>query len=405
MPGEKDKDEKEGETCANPDVVTKYRLAGDIANAALKLVVSQVKPGAKIVDLCEAGDKYIEEQCSKVYKDKKVTKGVGFPTCVSPNPVVGHFSPLGDDKTEVKVGDMLKIDLGCQVDGYVAVTATTVIVAAEGFAKGVTGRQADVLMAAHLAVEVASRMVKAGAKGREISEAINKVADAFHVTPVLGVCSHNVSRNFLDGEKMIIPKHEEGQKPEDCEVALHEAFVIDVVMSTGEGKPKEVSSDRTTVFMRARDTTYALKMKASRFVLSQIQEKHPHFPFSLRGFASTEDAAKYKLGIKECLEHGILTPYPVLEEKKDHYVAHLKFTTLVMPNGPLKITAPTLDVAEIKSDNKLTDETLVKLLATSSKKKKKGNKKKKPAAAGGAAAATTGGAAAAEEDDGEDGDD
>jgi len=339
----------------------------------------------------------------KIYKDKKVTKGVGFPTCVSPNPVVGHFSPLADDKTEVKAGDMIKIDLGCQVDGYVAVSASTVVVAAEGFAKGITGRQADVLMAAHLAAEVAARLVKAGAKGRDVSEAINKVAEAFHVVPVLGVCSHNVSRNFLDGEKMIIPKYEEGQKPEDCEVGLHEVFVIDIVMSTGDGKPKEVSSDRTTVFMRARDTTYALKMKASRFVLSQIQEKHPHFPFNLRGFATGEDAAKYKLGIKECLEHGILTPYPVLEEKKDQYVAHLKFTTLVMPNGPLKITTPALDVAEFKSDNKLTDETLIKLLATSVKKKKKGNKKKKPTGAAGAPAA--GGAAAAEEDDGEDGDD
>jgi len=301
----------------------------------------------------------------------------------------------------VKVGDMIKIDLGCQVDGYVAVSATTVVVAAEGFAKNITGRQADVLMAAHLAAEVASRMVKAGAKGKEISEAINKVADVFHVSPVLGVCSHNVSRNFLDGEKMIIPKYEEGQKPEDCEIALHEVFVIDIVMSTGDGKPKEVSSDRTTVYMRARDTTYALKMKASRFVLSQIQEKHPHFPFNLRGFATSEDAAKYKMGIKECLEHSILTPYPVLEEKKDQFVAHLKFTTVVMPNGPLKLTTPTLDAGEFKSENKLTDETLLKLLATSVKKKKKGNKKKKATCA--ATPAADGSAAA--EDDGEDGDD
>lgn len=397
MPGEKD---EKDETCGNPDVVTKYRLAGDIANAALKLVVEKTKVGAKIVDLCEAGDKYIEEQCAKVYKDKKIGKGLAFPTCVSPNPVVGHFSPMADDKTEVKAGDMLKIDLGCQIDGYAAVTATTVIVAAEGFAKNITGRQADVLMAAHLAVEVSSRLVKAGAKGREIAEAINKVAAAFDVSPVLGVCSHNVSHNVLDGEKMIIPKYEDGQKPEDCEVELNEAFIIDIVMSTGEGKPKEVSADRTTVFVRARDTTYALKMKASRFVFSQIQDKHPFFPFTLRNFATSEDAAKYKLGIKECLEHGILTPYPVLEEKKDHYVAHLKFTTLIMPNGPLKITTPNLDVGEIKSDKKLTDEALLKVLATSvGKKKKKANKKKK-AGTGGAEAAAAGGDA--EEEDGDD---
>jgi len=76
-----------------------------------------------------------------------------------------------------------------------------------------------------------------------------------------------------------------------------------------------------------------------------------------------------------------------------------------MPNGPLKITTPSFDVAEIKSDNKLTDETLLKLLATSvNKKKKKGNKKKK--ATGGATTAVGGAAAGADaEEDGEDGDD
>jgi len=365
----------------------------------LKLVVGLVKPGAKIVELCETGDKYIEEQCAKVYKDKKVVKGVGFPTCVSPNPTVGHFSPMGDDKTEVKAGDMIKVDLGVCVDGYVAVVATTVVVSAEGFAKNITGKQADVLMAAHLAGEVVSRLVKAGVKGKEISEAINKVAETFHVSPVMGVCSHNISKNLLDGEKMIIPKFEEGQRPEECEVALHEAFVIDIVMSTGDGKPKEISTDRTTVFMRARDTTYALKMKASRFVLSQVQEKHPFFPFGLRNMATGEDAAKWKMGIKECLEHGILTPYPVLEEKKDQFVAHTKFTVLVMPNGPLKVTGAPLDAAEYKSDYKLTDETLVKLLAASVKKKKKAKKKKPAAAAAAGGTAAAGAAAAAEEDD------
>jgi len=344
------------------------------------LVLSKCKPGAKIVELCEAGDKFIEDECAKIYKDKKTTKGIGFPTCISPNTMVGHFSPLSDEKLEIKAGDMLKVDVGCNVDGYVAVVATTVVLAAEGFAKGITGRQADVLMATHVAADVASRMIKVGAKGSEIATAINKVGETYNCTPVLGVCSHNVTRNALDGEKTIIPKFDEGQKPEECEVAQNEAFVIDIVMSTGEGKPKEVT-ERTTVFMRAPNTTYALKMKASRFVLSQIQEKHPFFPFSLRPFASGEDAAKFKMGIKECVEHGVVTAYPVLEEKRDQFVGHVKFTVLVMPNGPLKVTGVSMNVDEIKTDHKVTDEELLKLLATSVKKKKK-NKKKRTGAAG-----------------------
>jgi curved DNA binding protein len=310
--------------------------------------------------------------------------------------MVGHFSPMQDEKTEVKAGDMLKLDLGCNVDGYVGVVATTVVVAEDGFAKNITGRQADVLMATHTAAEVASRLIKAGAKGSEVSAAINKVADAFNCTPMLGVCSHNVTRNCLDGEKTIIPKYDEGQKPDDCEIVVNEVYVVDIVMSTGDGKPKEVA-ERTTVYMRAPNTTYALKMKASRYVLSQIQEKHPFFPFSLRTFVVGEEAAKYKMGIKECVEHGILNPYPVLEEKRDQFVGHLKFTVLVMPNGPLKTTGVPLSVEQIKSECKVEDEDLLKLLATSAKKKKKPKKKKAPGAGEKAGTAAPSGGAEAEE--------
>ena len=40
-----------------------------------------------------------------------------------------------------------------------------------------------------------------------------------------------------------------------------------------------------------------------------------------------------KLGMKECVQHDLLQPYPVLWEKEGDYVAHVKFTVLVMPNG------------------------------------------------------------------------
>jgi hypothetical protein len=61
--------------CTNPDVVTKYRTAGDIANAALKVVLSMCKAGVKIVDLCDAGDASITDATGKIYKGKKIEKG------------------------------------------------------------------------------------------------------------------------------------------------------------------------------------------------------------------------------------------------------------------------------------------------------------------------------------------
>ena len=56
-------------------------------------------PGIKAVALCQLGDESIEEATGKIYngkgKDgKKIDKGIAFPTCISPNHCVGHYSPL-----------------------------------------------------------------------------------------------------------------------------------------------------------------------------------------------------------------------------------------------------------------------------------------------------------------------
>lgn len=56
---------------ANPDVVDKYKSAGSISTAVLAEVRKAVKEGAKVFDLCELGDKLMEEQLLKVYSKKK----------------------------------------------------------------------------------------------------------------------------------------------------------------------------------------------------------------------------------------------------------------------------------------------------------------------------------------------
>lgn len=146
----------------SPEVVTKYKSAAEIANKALQLVVSECKPGVKIVDLCEKGDSFIREQTGNMYKNvkKKIERGVAFPTCVSVNNTLCHFSPLASDETVLQEGDMIKIDLGCHIDGFIAVVAHTHVLQDEP----VTGRAADVIAAANTAAEVALRLVRPGKK-------------------------------------------------------------------------------------------------------------------------------------------------------------------------------------------------------------------------------------------------
>ena len=118
---------------------------------------------------CIHGDSRLVEETSKAFKkDKKLVKGIAFPTCISVNNCICHFSPLTTEPdVTLADGDLVKIDLGAHIDGFIAVVAHTLVVGASGDSP-VTGKKADAILAAHLASEAALRLVKPGNETYEV---------------------------------------------------------------------------------------------------------------------------------------------------------------------------------------------------------------------------------------------
>ena len=108
---------------------------------------------------------------------------------------------------------------------------------------------------------------------------------------------------------------------------------------------------KVTVYKKT-DETYMLKMKNSREFFSNVQKKFGTMPFTLR---SMEDETKAKMGVVECVTHRLIEPFQVLYEKDGEYVAQFKFTVLLMPNGPHKITGLPFDPAILETDKKIDD--------------------------------------------------
>jgi len=339
----------------------------------------QVKPGAKVLDLCKFGDMVITQKCGTIYqkkvKGKVIEKGIAFPTCVSVNECVCHNSPLASDMTGhvLLEGDMVKLDVGCYVDGYIAVAAHTMVCGEQPTPeKPLVGPQADVLHAAHIACEVVQKLLRPGNTNSQVTKAVKKVAEDFGVKVCTGVLSHRMKRFVIDGNKVILLREEMDQKVDDSSFELNEVYSIDVVMSTGEGKPKEMQS-RTTVFKRSVDKNYMLKMRSSRTLFNEVNAKFPALPFTLRAL---DDERQARMGVVECLKHELIHPYPVLFEKKGDHVAHFKFTVLILPSGPTRITGlKSFEIDTVKTDKVLSDEVQV-IMSLSSKKKKKKPKKK-----------------------------
>merc|ERR1712038_558673 len=369
-----DQDGNDLPTISDDLVVTKYKMAAEIVNKVLKEFVEKCVPEASVRDLCILGDKRLAEETGKAFKkDKKLGKGIAFPTCISVNNCICHYSPLfSEPDVTIADGDMVKIDLGAHIDGFIAVVAHTLVVGASGEAP-VTGKKADAMLAAHLASEAALRLVKPGNETYAVTDTVQKIAEDFDCKPVEGMLSHQLEQNRIDGEKTIIQNPTEAQRKEHdkYEFELHEVYAVDVLISSGEGQGREKTA-KITIYKKT-DETYMLKMKTSREFFSKVGKQFGTMPFNLR---SCDDEKKARMGVVECVTHKLIEPFQVLYEKDGEYVAQFKFTVLLMPNGPHKITGLPFEADLYKTEKSIEDLDLQKLLKTSANPKAAKKKKK-----------------------------
>lgn len=375
-----------------PEVLNKYQAAGRVATAALKQVVEMCQVGAKVADICAAGDALILTATAKLYAKKKpaVERGIAFPVCVSVNNTAGHYSPLHSETTTLNEGDLVKVDLGAHIDGCIAVGAHTFVVSETkpDPPQPITGRQADVICAAHQAAEVALHLLRPGNTAAMVTDAIEKVCAAYKCTAVAGVQSHSIDRFVLDGDK-VIPNRAPAAgetKPDPVTFEQFQPWVLDILVSTGDGKVKE-SDERTTVFVRDVSVQYQLKMKTSRAVFHEIKTKFPSMPFSLRALG---EESKAKLGASECLKHRLLHPFPVMKEKSGEFVAQVKLTALVLGTSIVRIVdhPPPYVTSEFKLEDEDVQKALDAPLRFGKPKKSKATTEAKPAEKAEAAAET-----------------
>lgn len=278
---------------------------------------------------------------------------------------------MADESVALQEGDIAKIDLGCHLDGFIAQAAHTVVVSADASAK-VTGTKADAVVAAYNAMRAAQRIIRENATNTKVTEAIAKVCEEFGVTPLEGVLSHKVKKHLIDGNDVIINKETPEQRVEEFEFMPGDVIGLDIYVSTGEGKPRE-SEFRTTVFKRELDVQYNLKIQKSRNFFTEVNKRFPTLPFSIRAF---EDPVGAKIGVKECIEHDLITPYPVLTEKAGEIVAQFKSTIAILPRSTAVLTGDFALDSRFDSDKKINDADLAALIAGDLWKKEE---KKKPA--------------------------
>ena len=122
---------------------------------------------------------------------------------------------------------------------------------------------------------------------------------------------------------------------------------------------------------------YVLHLLCMCVCAAQVDKKFGNMPFSLSAF---EDERKARMGVVECVKHGLLEPYHVLYDRENEFCAHFRFTLLLTSHGVDRVTRNFFDPETVVSDHSIEDAELKALLATSTSVKSQKKKKKKAVA-------------------------
>lgn len=147
-----------------------------------------------------------------------------------------------------------------QIHGFAAVVAHTIVVGEDK----VTGKKADVILPAYNSLQASVRLLNVKKNNNEhVTNIIKAVTDSYHVNPIEGVLSHIMRRDIIYGFETIINKSTYEQKVDIRDFEHGDVFRLDIILSTGEGKPKETNF-KTSIYKRALETTFKLKSESSR---------------------------------------------------------------------------------------------------------------------------------------------
>ena len=208
--------------------------AGKVVAETLALLRENIRPGITTGDLDGIADEFIRSHGGEpTFKGYRGPYPYPASICTSPNDIVVHGIPDGYALAE---GDVLAVDVGVTLDGFVADSAYT-------FAVGAIDPEAERLLeVCNAALHAGIERARAGGKLTDISHAVQRVTEEAGFSVVRSLVGHGVGRDMHEDPQ--IPNYgEPGRGPT---LAPGMTLAIEPMITAG-GPDVVVRPDRWTI--------------------------------------------------------------------------------------------------------------------------------------------------------------
>jgi len=275
-----------------------YREAGKILREVKEATVSKVKEGVSLLEVAEFVENSIREKGGEP----------AFPCNISRNEEAAHSTPTINDPAVFGDDDLVKIDIGLHLDGYIADSAVTI---------DLSGENGELVSASEAALRAAIEIIRDGISTVEIGGAIESAIRERGYKPIVNLSGHGLTR-YNQHASPTIPnlRYEHGVILKENDLLAIEPFA-----TTGTGRVVEEGGN---VEIYSLKKAKPVRLSAAKKLLKEI-EKYQGLPFARRWLPSEQ----LDLALRTLKKTGALRLYPVLRDEGRGLISQAEDTVIV----------------------------------------------------------------------------
>ncbi|MBV0900485.1 type II methionyl aminopeptidase [Haloarcula salina] len=278
----------------------KCREAGEILAQVREEAADRVEVGVSHLEVAEWAEDEIRELGGEP----------AFPVNISIDEEAAHATPERDD--EATFGEeMINLDIGVHVDGWLADTAVTVDLSG----------QDELAEAPAEALEAALDVAGPGVDVGRIGAAVEEVIEGYGYNPVVNLTGHGLGH----WEQHTAPNIPNREVAQGATLNVGDVVAIEPFATDGRGKVQEGSSEE--IFALEREGS--VRNRQARQVLEQITEEYRTLPFAARWL----DSPRAEMALRRLKQQDIVHGYPVLKERDGAYVSQKEHTVIITEDG------------------------------------------------------------------------
>ena len=285
-----------------------YIQAGKIAGEVRENVRKTEWVGKTVFEICEHVENEIKKRGAKC----------AFPVNTSINEVAAHYTAEPNDPLTIKDDDLVKIDLGAQINGHIADTAVTVCYNAEFD---------SMVQAAELSLSNAMSMMKVGVKSSDIGRTIEKTIKQMGFLPIANLSGHSLDQYTIHAGKSVPNIWSIGS----FTFNENQAFACEPFVTTGEGLGFVHEGKIKNIF--ALSSRKKTKDKDADKMLDYIWQNFNLLPFALRWLTNEWEEKEARRLLEILVKKKAVHAYPILVEGNGQRVTQAEHTFIPNETG------------------------------------------------------------------------